>query len=236
MSFKSLVSNYKKVLDCDGNNFRTEYQNSYKDNLIDSFFDNIAYTQVTKNFDYVTTYDTWIFEGDTKDKEVPYKRLLSYPYNTVQFSKGDYINFSYGGIDTIWLLTTLESQHIWDVIGRIYRCNETLKWTDSEDELQEYPCVIEDRMAQGLLQFNPNIALLTGVIYVVVKYDANTILIAENDKFLFKGQAFKVTFVNSFIAENCITFTMEKDLTSSNDDTVNNVAVPEILSGTSVWS
>ena len=224
MTFKKILTSYKKVKENSGSNLRTEYENSYIDNLKSNFLDNIAYTQVTKNFDYNTTYDVWIFDGDTKDKEVPYKRLLSYPYDTVQFSRGDYINFTYGSESTIWLLTSLESQFIFDVSGRIYRCNETLKWMDSNDELQTYPCVILDELNRGTLDFTSTLTLPTGVIKVLVQYNEDTLNITQDYRFIFKGQAFVVNFVNPFTTGKFITLTMSKDQLSTNDDLINNIA------------
>lgn len=220
MSFKNLVNCYKKVINYDGSNIKNEYENSYIDNMKDSFFDNIAWTQVSKNFNYNILYDTWIFEGDTKDKDVPYKRLLSYPYDSIQFQRGDYIHFNYASTPTTWLLTTLESQYNYDINGRIYLCNNILKWKDEFNNTKEYPCVILDKATGGFFDYNTNIIVPDGVIYVSAQWNEDTMKITENKRFILNKQAFRVNFVDSFSAGNVVTFTMKKEEINTATDNI----------------
>lgn len=221
---KNYSTNQQRNELLDNSNVKQNEEIQWTNAIKENFYRNLGYTQVSKNFKNNTLYDTCIYEGVTKDQDVPYKRLLSYPYDSIQFQRGDYIHFKYGGIDTTWLLTTLDSQFLYDVNGRMYLCNETLKWIDDNKILQEYPCVIEDRQSkQGLFDFNPNIKLATGIIYVDVQYNVDTQKIKEDYRFVLKGQAFRVSFVNPFSTGNCATLTLVKDQIALDDDVINDI-------------
>lgn len=102
----------------------------------DDFYTHPNYYQVYKNGISGTKYDVVIQEGDAKDQSVFYKTLLSYPYDTFMFNSGDYIHWTYGGVSTVWLATTFDKQYLYASKGRIYKCNNYLKWIDEYGAIQ----------------------------------------------------------------------------------------------------
>ncbi|WP_459586059.1 hypothetical protein, partial [Enterobacter asburiae] len=77
-------------------------------------------------------------EGNSDDKTLGYKKMLSYPYQTLQFGIGDYIHFKYLHIRdvpqkwTTWLLISLDTLRLFNVNGRMVPCNQTLNMSTSE--------------------------------------------------------------------------------------------------------
>lgn len=124
-------------------NESVQLTNAVKDN----FSNSTDYRVVYKNFNYRKSYDTWIYEGNDKDKIVGWKYLQSYPYDTPQFKIGDYIhwNFNHKELST-WILISLDTEHLYNVKGRMLECNNSLRWKDKNGEINCYPCVIEDAL------------------------------------------------------------------------------------------
>jgi hypothetical protein len=185
----------------------------------ESFFRNLNYTKVTKNFE-TQSYDVWIYDGDTKDKDVPYKRLLSYPYQTIQFERGDYVHFTYGNTSTTWLIGSLDSQYLYNVNGRIFSCNNILKWVDENENLIEYPCVVRDKANNGRFEFNNNIIIPKSYVYVDVQTNSDTSKVKEDRRFMFNGVPFRTVFVEKFTAGGIITLTIERDQINTATDNV----------------
>jgi hypothetical protein len=190
----------------------------------DGFERNLSYNEVYKNNDLVTLYKTWIYEGNQTDKSVGFKYLQSYPYDTLSFLGGDYIHWQYGGELSTWLMVSIDKQHLFNVKGRIKRCNNNLKWYTAVNVLQTYPCVIEDRFDGTVFMIDRTFALQDGDIYITLRQDSITSTIQVNQRFLFDGMAFKVKGVKSFINDGTLYLTLYKDQVSPNDDVINDIA------------
>jgi len=186
------------------------------DAIVDDFYTHPGYTEVYKNNTPSITYDAIIADGDLTDKTVGYKRFLSYPYSTIQFTIGDYIHFDYGATPTVWLLTSLEKQFTFEVAGRIYQCNNTLQWNQSATPYS-YPCYIEDRLNETEFDFEKHVLTATGDIIVHVQKNAYTDLITTDYRFMFGGKAWKVRGVRNFINQGIITMNMRIDYVADSD-------------------
>ena len=191
----------------------------------DNFKQQPNYHQVYKNLDNSTMYDVLITNGSVKDKSVGYKMLISYPYDTFVFDSGDYVNFTYGGVDTTWLLTSIDKTYLYDTKGRIERCNNDLKWIDQFGNIQSYKCVILDALKEDRVKDNKTIMISDGYIMVEVQENNDTKLIRDNKRFIFNGNAYKVRSVINFVDTNTMTFVMVTDtINNETDDLVNNIA------------
>jgi hypothetical protein len=205
------------------NSIKEEFENTYVDFMEDVFEHSANYNLVYKNFDYNTTYETLIMNFNSERDSVGVKKLVSYPYTTIQFEIGDYIHWNYGGSLKTWLIISLDKQFTYNVNGRMERCVNNLKWIDSYGNTVSYPCVMDDKLNETTFDFKaPNFA--PGTVFVTVQKNVDTSALNINDRFVFDRQPFKIQGIKNFIEGNTITFTMFKDLEASDDDLVNGIA------------
>ena len=192
----------------------------------DTFYENTDYRVVYKNFDYNTSYDSWIYEGNDEDKIVGYKFFQSYPYDEVKFKIGDYIhwNFNHKELST-WLLTSLDTQYLYNVKGRMLECNNSLRWKDKDGEIYCYPCVIKDAMTYTNFKWgNKGVVQSGGDIVVLVQKNEDTAKIDVNDRFLFNEIAFRVKQKFDELNPNYVELYMMKAPELEDDDFKNNIA------------
>lgn len=184
---------------------------------------------VYKNFDYSTSYDAWIYEGNDKDKIVGYKYFQSYPYDEPKFKIGDYIhwNFNHKELST-WILTSLDTEYLYNVKGRMLECNNSLRWKDDEGEINCYPCTIEDALTYTNFKWgNKGVVEPGGSIVVIVQKNTHTSKIKINDRFLFNETGFRVKQLFNELNPNYMELYMEKSPELENDDIQNNIAINE---------
>lgn len=194
-----------------------------------SFKINTDYRVVYKNFDYNTPYDAWIYEGNDKDKIVGFKYFQSYPYDTPQFKIGDYIhwNFNHKELST-WILTSLDTEYLYNVKGRMLECNNSLRWTDDDGELNCYPCAIEDALTYTNFKWGSKGVIENGGdIVVIVQRNEHTSKITINDRFLFNQVGFRVKQVFNELNPNYMELYMSKAPELSADNKEDNIAVNE---------
>lgn len=194
-----------------------------------SFKSNTDYRVVYKNFDYNTPYDAWIYEGNDKDKIVGFKYFQSYPYDTPQFKIGDYIhwNFNHKELST-WILTSLDTEYLYNVKGRMLECNNSLRWTDDNGELNCYPCAIEDALTYTNFKWgSKGVVENGGDIVVIVQKNEYTSKITINDRFLFNQVGFRVKQVFNELNPNYMELYMSKAPELSADNKKDSIAVNE---------
>lgn len=195
----------------------------------ETFYSSTDYVKVYKNFNYIKTYDTWIYEGNDKDKIVGYKYLQSYPYDTPQFHIGDYIHWNFNHKElTTWILTSLDTQHLYNVKGRMLECNNSLKWETQKGKLNCYPCVIEDALTYTNFKWgNKGVIEDGGDIVVVVQRNKDTSTIQVNDRFMFNNVSFRVKQIFNELNPNYMELYMAKNPILSGDNVDKNIAINE---------
>lgn len=184
---------------------------------------------VYKNFDYSKSYDAWIYEGNDKDKIVGYKYFQSYPYSEPKFKIGDYIhwNFNHKELST-WILISLDTEYLYNVKGRMLECNNSLRWKDSNGEINCYPCTIEDALTYTNFKWgNKGVVEPSGDIVVIVQRNKYTSKIKVNDRFLFDETGFRVKQIFNELNPNYMELYMMKSPELEEDDTKNNIAINE---------
>lgn len=102
-------------------------RNSIVQVIKDGFYSLPSVFSVYLNSATTVFYDAQILSGETSKNSLGYKTIISYPYDTIKFKIGDYVHFTYNGATSTWLLTSLDTQNIYSVKGRIFQCNGTLK-------------------------------------------------------------------------------------------------------------
>lgn len=206
---------------------KSNEEDQWVEKIKESFYQNLDYTQVTKNFVSATPLDCWIYDGNKTDKVLgSFKELYSYPYNPHVFEIGNYISFSYGGDTHDWLITTLDKQLYYNVNGRIERCNITLKFLDSNGNLKSYPAVARDELKRALFDFKEYIITPQGYLNIVTQVNSDTKTIKRNQRFLFGDpyQAFKCVAIINYTDTNTIGLELMVDEISPEDDLVNGIA------------
>jgi hypothetical protein len=178
------------------------------------------YYQIYKNGVSTTLYDVVINEGDKGEKLSGYKKLLSYPYDTPQFTKGDLIYWTYGGTSTMWLLVSDNKQYLYGVGGRIIQCENYLRWIHN-GIVYEIPCVKDEGVGFNDPDFNKVISLPEGIIHIKCQANATTKLIKHNQRFLFddSGQAWKVHTIEN-IGNSILKFSLGVDGIATDKDNV----------------
>ncbi len=194
-----------------------------------TFSENPDYNKVYKNFNYDKIYEAWIYEGNKEDKIVGYKIFQSYPYDKPEFKIGDYINWNYSHKEiSTWLLTSLDTQYLYNVTGRMLECNNSLRWKDKNGNLNCYPCVIKDALTYTNFKWgNSGIVQSGGDIVVLVQRNKETSQIDINDRFIFTGVAFKVKQKFNELNPDYLELYMMKVPELEGDDLVNNIAINE---------
>lgn len=193
----------------------------------ETFKSSTDYRVVYKNFDYTTKYDTWIYEGNDKDKIVGYKYLQSYPYDTPQFKIGDYVhwNFNHKELST-WILISLDTQYLYNVKGRMLQCNNSLRWKDKHGELNCYPCAIEDALTYTNFKWgSKGVVEDGGDIVVVVQRNKYTSKISVNDRFMFDEVSFRVKQIFNELNPNYMEIYMAKTPILEDDEKSQNIAI-----------
>jgi hypothetical protein len=191
----------------------SEYINDDNKNyVIDNFENQPNFYEVTKNADLVTTYKVLITEESKKNDAAGYKKLISYPYATTQFSIGDYIIWE---SDT-WLLITLDSQYDYSVGGRIVETNIDLKWIDDSYVLQSYRACVDNKIYNVGNDETKYIFLPQGNIIIRVQSNADTRKLKNNNRFSINDITYRITNINNFI-NGLLEFYMEQVSESDND-------------------
>jgi hypothetical protein len=154
-----------------------------------------------------------IVEENKKNDAVGYKKLISYPYTTTQFSIGDNIVWE----SNTWLLTTLDSQYDYSVSGRIVETNIDLKWLDSNLVLKSYRACMDNKISSVGFDENKTIFLPSGNVIVRVQANVDTELLKENTRFIINGNAYWITNINNFV-DGLLELYMEQVAISDEDD------------------
>lgn len=194
--------------------------------IANDFFIQPGYAEIYKNGISSTLYDVIISEGDKTNKTVGYKMMLSYPYDTVQFSVGDYIYWNYGEESTIWLLTSLDKQFTYSVAGKIYKCNITLKWKDIDGNTISYPSALEafKLSSESTINESGNRFIIgDGKRYISLQRNADTLKLKRNQRFIFDNRAWKIVDLDT--THELIQASLEEhQINASTDDLVNEIA------------
>ena len=195
-------------------------------NILNGFEESPAYTEVVKNFDETKTYKTWIYEGNAVNKIVPYKTILSYPYDDYMFAIGDFVTFEYGKIkkDT-WLIESLDTQHTFDVKGKILQCNRLLKYRKN-NQIISVPCVFMDgvtytnfsnRGTDKVVEPNAEIVIMT-------QQNSDTAFVQKNRRFIFNDLVYAVKQTVRSLNDNFLKIFLYEVPEQQEDDFVNGVA------------
>lgn len=179
------------------NNDKRGWEDATSDAVKEGFEEDANYRIVYKNMDYDTTYKTWIYEGNASEKTVGYLHLLSYPYDTVKFAIGDYIQFDYNeGYENpadykVWIMQALDQRHLYEVHGRMLPCNQHLRWQAGDGTIYDYPCYFNTEMTKtNILDSGQGFNVESGAVIAIVQQNAYTATIYVNQRFILNGRSY----------------------------------------------
>lgn len=182
---------YKRKVACGKTD--KEYQECLiTEDIIKDFEVSPSYQQVYKNLDYLTLYDTQINDVNKFKATVGDKDLLSYPYDEVKFTIGDYISYNDATKElTHWVLVALDTQHLYRVKGEITKCNNIFKFVDDFGTVYEYPCIIEEKLVLSGLNSGKEMTIPEGRFQITLQLNDDTLKIKEDTRVLFNNLGYQ---------------------------------------------
>lgn len=107
----------------------------------------------------------------------------------------------------------------------VEKCNNWLKWYDSNNELHIWPCVFERTLpSTGFDWGNSGVAEVSSTPLIKVQRNAETDSIPINQRFLFDGHAFQVRQINNHISKTYLEIYIFEIQIQANDDLRSNIA------------
>lgn len=213
--------NSKQIFNKIRNTNRSSYQEICTEQLKESFYDSPNYNQITRidNDGNSETLDIFIMEYDSSKQIVGGKKFLSYPYDEIKFEKGNYISSTINGESVTWLVTAVDNMFLWNINGKITKCNQNLEWYDSNNNLKSYPCVVLDKVSNYALDFFTHMITPNETAPILVQANSDTNTLEINDRMVLGDRTFKITVVNNLLSNGLIMLYVVLDA-SGYDDTV----------------
>lgn len=211
-------------------NYIRSYDGTYSSGLTEqlkaSFEQSPDYVEVYKNYNFGEAYKTRIYEGNESDKKLGFKYMQSYPYDLPQFQIGDYIHWKFDHKDySTWLMISFDSQHLYNMRGRIMKCNNRLKWIDENGVVKSYECVFQDSLTYASFKYGERgIIQVNGTIGILVQQNEDTRKIYRNQRFLFDGIPYVVNNFIKSVDENFLELDLIETQRVDKDDLINNIA------------
>jgi hypothetical protein len=216
MTFKKLISSYKKYLNADGNSDKNEYINSFIDSANDSFDKNPSYEYVTKNNDTSTFYDIWVLDENSYKKDIEEKKVIMKPNQPI--NRGEYINRS----DGKWLVTDHDKQYSFSEKGRIKKCNYLLQWKNPEGSIISRNCVITNEVNQTIaVDETRYMRLGEGKYEVSLPDDEETRKMNRDKRLIWEGLAYRITSTNRTTRPGLQTIMVQEHQLNTTTDLIN---------------
>lgn len=189
------------------------------------FYSHPNYYSIYKNSTPSTTYDVVIQNSKKKNAIVRSKELISYPYDTPQFTIGDNIHWTYGGDATVWLLVTNDRQYTYSIGGQIIQCNHVLQWVDDSGNDKSENCVILDIKMNFIDLDESKIMNLPDTernIYIQQNTDTDTLI--RNKRLVFNDTAWEIINIDKIgdTGSGLLTITVQEAGVNANSDDVDN--------------
>lgn len=153
------------------------------------------------------------------------------PFYVQQPSKrwlGKYYNFD----GYYWLTINTGSFVGTSIYAILGRCNNTLKWIDSQGLYHSWPCIFKRTLSNTPLNYgkqDEGVPQIKADTLIQVQRNDFTNSIKINQRFLFDGQAFQVNEINNHVSDTYMELYCFATQVQPDDDVVNNIAGAEGL-------
>lgn len=207
----------------------TAYYKELTQQTMNKFFEDSSNIESVTHTNYLTGLTTTVKVRAI----IPYRAKSSSQLNNDDFRKFIFQNLDYsvnlGDLfvydSSSWIVTNIDDSNV----VMIRRCNNTLKFRDEANILQEIPCVATNRIEN--LDNDKYVVLLDGKMLVIVSYNtaSKKIKLSPNPtRFLLNGAAFKTNSIDKVnnIRNNIgyLTIMLDVDTIITGDDLINNIA------------
>jgi hypothetical protein len=212
----------KAIYECSSSN-KELIANDIKQSTIDAFENIYNKYDIYIDLDYTTPYIAMISDLNAFKYTIALKKLTLYPYDNAfeLLDQGDYVSFNYSGELTDWLVLNLDKQYDYNVVGRIYKSNNVMKWINDSGEIISYPCIFNSSKtgANADIMSDKYMEIVSKDRTVFVQKNDDTLSINEGDRFIFGSNVFQIGHIDDYGIDGVIQFYMEQD--QSNNETDN---------------
>lgn len=134
--------------------------------------------------------------------------------------------------NNFWITVESDYYHYPTASATILRCDNILKWRDSNGVLRQEPCNINSKVQRYRNQYNQVLTSYEGYITVTCQLNQYTKTIENNQRFVFNGQAYKIINLENYHNKTyngndapLLIMIMNRDPNNdAGDDLINNIA------------
>lgn len=220
----------RRVLPSSPNNYYREQMQQ----LINSQWDNTTMLQTIEEekpfasfqFHEIEVRMIHALDKSTRAKQGDDFRELIFKDIDYLVNLGNYYKFS----DAYWLAINLDELNRTTKNIIVRRCNNVLKWKDTNGVVYDYPCILEYDATAASPRVDNNIITPNNRIRVIVQANDATLTLKVNQRFLFGGRPFKIIGYNNYMIDNIngkqsiMYIQTQLDEISPYDDFENNIA------------
>lgn len=232
-----IFSDYTQKINPSGREGRLDCMSNF---FLDSFTNAPEYEQVKLYLDDTVNsnlFDTWIYSDTSYKQDIPKKTMLFSPLmqdNQSLIFRGNYVRPQRQ--QGLWMIVNYDKQYLEKIKCEIQLCTQVLKAYDQYKVLQSVPCIMSDVYSGTSVDFDQAINIPSGNPYVLIPRNEYTSTIKINDRFIFGGQAYKVSAVRNFVnneigvyqLNTLIKLDMYKDSIAEGDDLANGIPVSNL--------
>lgn len=150
-----------------------------------------------------------------------YRKIIYKDFNNASRFLGKY--YSFGG--ETWLTINTNTRIGASKSAILQRCNNSLKWYDSNGTLHDWACVFQRSLSgTSFIYGSEGVPEVDADSIIKVQRNNETNSIPVNQRFLFDGHAFQVRQINNHISDTYLELYIFEIQVQSNDDIENDIA------------
>lgn len=178
------------------------------------------------NFYPIDVHMTHALDKSTNKKQGNDFRELIFQDINYNVRLGNYYRFS----DAYWIVVNVDELNIISKNVIVHRCNNYMKWKDSEGKIYSYPCFLAYDVTSGSPRVDNDIITPNNRIMITVQANEETLKLKVNHRFIFADRPFKIISINNYMIDNIggeqsiLYFQVQLDEISPYDDFENNIA------------
>lgn len=150
-----------------------------------------------------------------------YRKIIYKDFTNASRFLGKY--YTFGG--ETWLTINTNTRIGASKSAILQKCNNTLKWYDSNGTLHSWACVFQRALSGTSFEYgSEGVPEVDADSLIKVQRNDETNLIPVNQRFIFDGHAFQVRQINNHISDTYLELYIFEIQVQSNDDTQNDIA------------
>jgi len=150
-----------------------------------------------------------------------FRKIVYKNYTTTDKWLGKYYKFD----NNTWLTTNTDTKIGALNTAILRKCNNWLKWIDSNGVLNSWECVFKRSITNtNLNEGSEGVPQINADTLILVQKNSQTTAIPYNQRFIFDGHAFQIKQINNHISDTYMELYLFEAQVQPNDDLVNNIA------------